>query len=115
MMVSSVRFTVTLFTKPRCTLCVPVKQTILCLQKEGLTSDRTTNLNTVQVPPFAYHEVDISLPQNKPWYNLYKFDIPVVHVDAKPVLNQEDLNPDSEIARHNLSREQLLHALRRLT
>ncbi len=32
---------------------------------------------------FSLHEVDISLPENKRWRNLYKFEIPVLFLEGK--------------------------------
>lgn len=75
---------VRLFTKPDCTLCHPVKFVIQKVQ---------------QHIPFRYEEVDISSERNKNWFELYKYDIPVVHFNGV------------EIARHKLDERVLVSAL----
>lgn len=62
--------TVTLFTKPDCTLCVPVK---FIIRKTQHAND------------FDYQEVNIDDEEQKEWFDLYKYDIPVVHIDGVEV------------------------------
>lgn len=64
---------VTLYTRPNCGLCVEAKNVL-----------RDSWEKSVQ--KFDYSEVDITLPENKQWYDLYAFDVPVVHVDDKQQL-----------------------------
>lgn len=33
-----------------------------------------------------FEEVDITLPENKPWFKKYKYDIPVLHINGKFML-----------------------------
>ena len=75
---------VRLYTKDNCSLCIPVKQLISEVKQEY---------------NFQYIEVDITDKNNKKAYNLYKYDIPVISVN------------DIEIARHSLSKEQLINSL----
>ncbi|PGH21535.1 hypothetical protein AJ80_03203 [Polytolypa hystricis UAMH7299] len=55
----------TLFTRVNCGLCDTAKHTVTQLQKRK---------------PFLYAEKDIMLPENKPWKDVYEFDVPVLHV-----------------------------------
>ena len=49
---------------------------------------------------FKYEEVDITAPEHKEtWWKMYKYDIPVVHLNGK------------EIARHRLDAEDLFDKL----
>jgi glutaredoxin len=56
---------VTLFTKSDCGLCDTAKARLVEVQKR----------RTVE-----YKEVDIMKEDNKKWYNMYAFDVPVLHV-----------------------------------
>lgn len=58
---------VTLFTRANCGLCVTAKNTVAQLNKRK---------------PFDYHEVDIMVPGNEAWKNVYEFDVPVLHIQA---------------------------------
>ncbi|OOG00964.1 hypothetical protein ASPCADRAFT_202812 [Aspergillus carbonarius ITEM 5010] len=58
---------VTLFTRANCGLCDTAKHTV-------------TQLHTRR--PFDYAELDIQLPSNKPWKDVYDFDVPVLHVQS---------------------------------
>ena len=58
---------VTFFTKPDCTLC---KSALYVIERV-----RTR-------VPFALERIDISAPGNQRWFDLYKHDIPVVHVNG---------------------------------
>eukprot|EP00741_Cyanophora_paradoxa_P020843 tig00021314_g20121.t1 len=75
---------ITLFTSKTCSLCDAVKFVI------GKTRQRV---------PFAYEEVYIDKPENARFFNEYRYDIPVIHLDG------------SEIARHRLDEAKLLSAL----
>ena len=59
---------VTLFTKEECTLCDKVKAV--------LEQTRTAR-------PHALFSVDIADPRNQVWWDRYKYDIPVLHVDGR--------------------------------
>lgn len=56
----------TLFTKSDCGLCDTAKTRLAEVQKR----------RTVE-----YNEVDIMKEDNKKWFNMYAFDVPVLHVD----------------------------------
>ncbi|RAL10408.1 glutaredoxin family protein [Aspergillus homomorphus CBS 101889] len=58
---------VTLFTRAGCGLCDTAKHTVTQLHKRR---------------PFEYTETDIALPSNKPWKDVYDFDVPVLHVQT---------------------------------
>ncbi|GJP97750.1 hypothetical protein CBS63078_5479 [Aspergillus niger] len=58
---------VTLFTRANCGLCDTAKLTVTKLHKRR---------------PFDYTELDIQLPSNKPWKDVYDFDVPVLHVQS---------------------------------
>jgi hypothetical protein len=60
--------TVTLFTKEECTLCDKVKDVL-----EQVRAER----------PHALYSVDIADPRNAPWWDKYKYDIPVLHVGGR--------------------------------
>ncbi|PHH77030.1 hypothetical protein CDD82_3690 [Ophiocordyceps australis] len=34
----------------------------------------------METRPFELRKVDLSLPESKPWRQLYDFDIPVIHI-----------------------------------
>lgn len=55
----------TLFTKNDCGLCVTAKERLVAVQKR----------RTVE-----YNEVDIMKEENKKYYDMYAFDVPVLHV-----------------------------------
>ncbi|KAL4924431.1 glutaredoxin family protein [Aspergillus undulatus] len=58
---------VTLFTRAGCGLCDTAKNTVTQLHKRR---------------PFDYSEVDIMVPGNKEWKDVYEFDVPVLHVQS---------------------------------
>ncbi|KAL4976333.1 hypothetical protein BDW66DRAFT_52738 [Aspergillus desertorum] len=58
---------VTLFTRAGCGLCDTAKHTVTQLHKRR---------------PFDYSEVDIMVPGNKQWKDVYEFDVPVLHVQS---------------------------------
>lgn len=55
----------TLFTRAQCGLCDNAKLTLSTLRQRR---------------PLAYTEIDIMIPQNKPWKDVYEFDVPVLHI-----------------------------------
>ncbi|QUC18213.1 uncharacterized protein UV8b_02454 [Ustilaginoidea virens] len=57
---------ITLFTRDNCGLCAQAKSVL------SKVWDRR---------PFAYKEVNLALPESRPWRELYDFDIPVIHVN----------------------------------
>ena len=63
----------TLFTRAQCGLCDTAKLTLSKLQQQ-----RT----------FRYTEVDIMVPENKKWKDVYEFDVPVLHV--QPATSDEE-------------------------
>ncbi|OXB71933.1 UNVERIFIED_CONTAM: hypothetical protein H355_006922, partial [Colinus virginianus] len=55
---------------------------------------------------FILQEVDITLPENSTWYNKYKYDIPVFHLNGKFLMkHQVDIQKFeeqlTELERHN--------------
>ncbi|NWU36978.1 YD286 protein, partial [Hylia prasina] len=56
----------TLFTKKPCPLCDEAKEVLEPYKRR-----------------FILQEVDITLPENSPWYDKYKYDIPVFHLNGK--------------------------------
>ncbi|XP_010183163.1 PREDICTED: glutaredoxin-like protein C5orf63 homolog [Mesitornis unicolor] len=62
----------TLFTKKPCPLCDEAK--------EVLEPYKTR---------FILQEVDITLPENSVWYDKYKYDIPVFHLNGKFLMKHQ--------------------------
>ncbi|KAG5272659.1 hypothetical protein AALO_G00167950 [Alosa alosa] len=58
--------TLTLFTKDPCPLCDDAKEVLEPYKHR-----------------FTLQQVDITLPENKVWYDRYKFDIPVFHLNGQ--------------------------------
>lgn len=56
----------TLFTKDPCALCDEAKEVLEPYKNR-----------------FILQEVDITLPENSAWYERYKFDIPVFHLNGQ--------------------------------
>lgn len=56
----------TLFTKDPCPLCEEAKEVLEPYKNR-----------------FILQEVDITLPENSAWYERYKFDIPVFHLNGQ--------------------------------
>ncbi|DAA27713.1 glutaredoxin-like protein C5orf63 homolog isoform X1 [Bos indicus] len=56
----------TLFTKDPCPLCDEAKEVLEPYRNR-----------------FILQEVDITLPENSAWYDRYKFDIPVFHLNGQ--------------------------------
>uniref|UniRef100_A0A4W6FBW9 Glutaredoxin-like protein n=1 Tax=Lates calcarifer TaxID=8187 RepID=A0A4W6FBW9_LATCA len=61
--------TLTLFTKDPCPLCDEAKEVLEPLKHR-----------------FVLQQVDISLPENKVWWDRYKWDIPVFHLNGQFVM-----------------------------
>jgi len=75
---------VTLFTKHQCTLCDKVKEVLAEVREEA---------------PHGLDQVDITDPGNEKWWDKYKYDIPVLHVQGR------------YWAKHRLSPEEALSAI----
>jgi glutaredoxin len=60
---------VTFFTRPECGLCAKARGSL------SQAWDQSPENNK-----FNYKEVDITKPENKQWYDLYAYDVPVVHI-----------------------------------
>ncbi|XP_046871014.1 glutaredoxin-like protein C5orf63 homolog [Hypomesus transpacificus] len=56
----------TLFTKDPCPLCEEAKEVLEPFKHR-----------------YIFQQVDISLPENKVWYDRYKYDIPVFHLNGQ--------------------------------
>ncbi|XP_029686561.1 glutaredoxin-like protein C5orf63 homolog [Takifugu rubripes] len=61
--------TLTLFTKDPCSLCDEAKEALDPLRHR-----------------FVLQPVDISLPENRTWFDRYKWDIPVFHLNGRFVM-----------------------------
>ena len=59
--------TVQLFTKAGCTLCDVAKDVLL---------------NAASTQPHTLEAVDITDPSHQEWWEKYKYDIPVLHIDG---------------------------------
>mmetsp|Transcript_28003 Transcript_28003/g.45085 ORF Transcript_28003/g.45085 Transcript_28003/m.45085 type:complete len:159 (+) Transcript_28003:50-526(+) len=75
---------ITLFTKEDCSLCDKVKDTLAALKDEY---------------PHTLAAVDITDEEHQNWYNKYKFDIPVLHIEGK------------YFAKHRLTEEEAMKGL----
>ena len=58
----------TLYTKYPCPLCDEAKEILMHSPLWGR---------------FIWREVDIKLPENKKWFGLYRYEIPVFHLNGK--------------------------------
>ncbi|RIA87753.1 thioredoxin-like protein [Glomus cerebriforme] len=63
---STRRIILTLFTSKSCSLCVDAKHAIKQVQKRV---------------PFDFEQKDIKAPENSNWFEKYKYDIPVLHLN----------------------------------
>ncbi|XP_029982057.1 glutaredoxin-like protein C5orf63 homolog [Sphaeramia orbicularis] len=61
--------TLTLFTKDPCPLCDDAKQVLEPLRHR-----------------FVFEQVDISCPENRVWWDRYRWDIPVFHLNGRWVM-----------------------------
>ncbi|XP_029920482.1 glutaredoxin-like protein C5orf63 homolog [Myripristis murdjan] len=58
--------TLTLFTKDPCPLCDEAKEVLEPYKHR-----------------YIFQQIDITLPENKVWYDKYKYDIPVFHLNGQ--------------------------------
>ncbi|KAF7701297.1 hypothetical protein HF521_002462 [Silurus meridionalis] len=63
----------TLFTKDPCPLCEEAKEMLEPYKHR-----------------FVLQEVDITLPENSVWYDRYKYDIPVFHLNGQFLMMHQD-------------------------
>ncbi|KAJ2525980.1 hypothetical protein EV175_007697, partial [Coemansia sp. RSA 1933] len=61
----------TMFTHNQCQLCIDAKEALKLVQQQV---------------PFNFKEVDIRKPGNEAWFEEYKYDIPVIHVNNEFLL-----------------------------
>lgn len=66
-LLSHTQVRLTLFTRPNCSLCDTAKRTVTNLRKHR---------------KFDYFEMDIMIPGNKVWKDVYELDVPVLHVQT---------------------------------
>ncbi|CAN6647234.1 hypothetical protein TRVA0_022S01046 [Trichomonascus vanleenenianus] len=66
---------VTFFTRPKCGLCDEAKMSLSRAWEKAETK-------------FEYTEVDITKPDNQKWFDLYAFDVPVVHIEEDGALKK---------------------------
>eukprot|EP00815_Leptocylindrus_aporus_P007501 CAMPEP_0116060052 /NCGR_PEP_ID=MMETSP0322-20121206/6174_1 /TAXON_ID=163516 /ORGANISM="Leptocylindrus danicus var. apora, Strain B651" /LENGTH=153 /DNA_ID=CAMNT_0003544575 /DNA_START=198 /DNA_END=659 /DNA_ORIENTATION=- len=59
---------VTLFTKEGCTLCDKVKDVLVEVKEDE---------------PHSLHAIDITDDEHVEWFNRYKYDIPVLHINGE--------------------------------
>lgn len=71
--------TLTFFTKETCMLCTNAKNILHDTLKDDTLKEKDIELETI----------DIMKPENSKWFDVYCYDVPVLHVDrpgqAKPV------------------------------
>ncbi|KAJ1799544.1 hypothetical protein LPJ59_001755 [Coemansia sp. RSA 2399] len=65
------RLMLTMFTHNRCQLCVHAREALEHVRQQV---------------PFDIEEVDIRKPGNEAWFEEYKYDVPVIHVDNEFLL-----------------------------
>ncbi|CCH58805.1 hypothetical protein TBLA_0A10270 [Henningerozyma blattae CBS 6284] len=65
----------TLFSKPNCGLCDNAKSAINITLEKPLYKENDLKKN--------YKIVDISMEENKKWWDSYCYDIPVLHIEDK--------------------------------
>ena len=70
----------TLFTRPNCSLCDTSKQVVANVQKHR---------------KFDYSEIDVMMPGNKVWKDVYEIDVPVLHVQAFRVRSSATRGPET--------------------
>ncbi|CAB4417431.1 DUF836-domain-containing protein [Rhizophagus irregularis] len=80
------RILLTLFTSKSCSLCVNAKDVIKHVQKRI---------------PFDFEQKDIKVPENLSWFEKYKYDIPVLHLN------------DQFILKHRVEQDELEKILRK--
>ncbi|KAJ1994447.1 hypothetical protein GGI25_001501 [Coemansia spiralis] len=65
------RLVLTMFTHSRCQLCVHAKEALEQVQQQV---------------PFDISEIDVRKPGNEKWFEEYKYDVPVIHVNDEFLL-----------------------------
>ncbi|PVU97341.1 hypothetical protein BB559_002074 [Furculomyces boomerangus] len=68
---SQKKLLLTIFTHAECQLCRNAKAKLAIVQEKV---------------PFDIQEVDIKSPENKKWFDEYRYDVPVVHANEKFLL-----------------------------
>ncbi|XP_072373534.1 glutaredoxin-like protein C5orf63 homolog isoform X2 [Scyliorhinus torazame] len=68
----------TLFTKDSCTLCEEAKEELEPYRHR--VRNQIQNSTSIR---FMLQEVDITVPENSVWYERYKYDIPVFHLNGQ--------------------------------
>ncbi|GBC00422.1 hypothetical protein RclHR1_03850020 [Rhizophagus clarus] len=76
------RILLTLFTSKSCSLCVDAK-------------------NVIGHIPFDFEQKDVKAPENLNWFEMYKYDIPVLHLN------------DQFILKHRIEQDELEKILRK--
>mmetsp|Transcript_4263 Transcript_4263/g.4222 ORF Transcript_4263/g.4222 Transcript_4263/m.4222 type:complete len:117 (-) Transcript_4263:155-505(-) len=75
----SLKTSLTFFTKDTCMLCTNAKNILHDTLKDDTLKDKDISLETI----------DIMKPENSKWFDVYCYDVPVLHVErpnqAKPV------------------------------
>lgn len=66
----------TFFTKSSCGLCTTAKENV------------AKALKTYSNGKHEYLEVDIAKPENKKWWDVYCFDVPVLHLEEEGKLEK---------------------------
>lgn len=69
----------------------PRKQPCICQKKKkaSVVSQCPVGANTFFLSQFILQEVDITLPENSVWYDEYKYDIPVFHLNGKFLMKHQ--------------------------
>ncbi|CDK24816.1 unnamed protein product [Kuraishia capsulata CBS 1993] len=88
----------TFFTKENCMLCAKAKAVLDEVLQDPLIGEKpwTRNINLEMV--------DIESPSNKNWFDCYRYDIPVLHIDR-------DIQTKPVKFMHSLSKSELLEEL----
>ncbi|OLL24395.1 Glutaredoxin-like protein C5orf63 [Neolecta irregularis DAH-3] len=76
-----------LFSHPSCSLC---------------HSAKTSILNVRNRIPFEFEEINIKLPKNKKFHDMYAFDVPVLHINDEEKLMHKITEQDLEKQLNNL-------------
>ncbi|CUM57612.1 uncharacterized protein AC631_01391 [Debaryomyces fabryi] len=75
----NLKTSLTFFTKETCMLCTNAKNILHDTLKDDALKDKEISLETI----------DIMKPENSKWFDVYCYDVPVLHVErpnqAKPV------------------------------
>lgn len=80
-LMSNKNISLVFFTKESCQLCVNAKDVLDRALKDDSAKDFTKNVNV--------KTVDIMKPENSEWFDVYCYDVPVLHIEqpdgGKPV------------------------------